>query len=173
MKYSLITLLMTLVVMCTTPVLAESLSVGGGQNRGHSYTEHCGIEGGYSGYLSYQKDKDYNWLLGLSYGVTVFGTQFDRKHNGNGNHYKETSEHLLAPSLDVTLYLNLKRVRPFARVGAGYEFSTDEGAEPMIAPAFGLEVVLTDNLSIELMSTKLITEERRHGIETIGIKWRF
>ena len=146
-----------------------SLTLGGGTNRGHTYSSHNSLGDGISGFLSYQKRKDYNDLLRWGYGATLYGFQFTKRDNDNGT---EDSEYALIPSGDVSLYVDyFDRLKPFVRTGAGLELSTDEAVSPVGIISAGFEYKISKNFSVGAQQAHAISEKRRHGLTVFSITY--
>jgi hypothetical protein len=154
----------------TTAFSEESFSLGGGQIYGHSYSGDYAVERGYGIVGSWQKYKRAR-LLYFSYGISGYGISWQRKDNEKDQ--KITDEYSTYAIINGSMYLNLKYIYPFVRIGAGNEFSTDATADVAGMVGYGIDIPINKTWSIEVLSSKLFTEERRHGLDSISLKIRF
>jgi len=160
-----------LVVQCAD---AATLGFGGFVHNGHSYSSDDKIDPpGYVGYgvnMFIEEGREDGQRLDFTYLGRVTGVRFGKRNNFT---MRTSWEHAAMPTLEGRAYFKiLEGCSLYTGVGLGYSFGTD-GSNPLASVSYGLEKRFNSAWATEIGGTHFVTDERRHDLYGINIKYRF
>lgn len=160
-----------LVVQCSD---AASVGVSGFVHNGHSYSSDDKIDpGGYVGHgvrLFVEEGRDDGSLLDFTYLGKFTGIKFGKRNNFT---MRTSWEHAAIPELEGRAYLKiLDGLSLYTGIGIGYSFASD-GSNPLATVNYGLEERFNPAWSAEIGGTNIVTDERRHDLYGVSIKYSF
>lgn len=150
-------------------VHTQGFTLGGGLINGHSYSSDFSIDGGYTGYLSYDRDTSWEHVdVGVMY---TFG-QFEIHDNIHDKDESQTN-HILTGFLKPHFYIG-SNLKVFAIVGAGVMVGSDDSGFVGQGSA-GIDYHLFDNWSVSVATHFYVTEKQnmRTIPTTVGLRYTF